>query len=170
MINIIVAYCRNRGIGFQNRLPWNLSADLRYFKKLTIGDGRNAVVMGRNTWEGLPEVAQPLPKRANIILSRGRKPKKTGSAGVWSDIPSMKNFCRKRDYSQVWIIGGEEIYKQFMDDPDLKNIYVTYIDEAFQCDTFFPSFKDNFDLKWQSGQRVNEGLPYCFRHYIPREK
>ena len=68
-MNLIVAYCRNRGIGFQNKLPWKLSQDMNRFKNLTIGNGNNAVVMGKNTWESLPQKYKPLPKRANIVLS-----------------------------------------------------------------------------------------------------
>ena len=68
-MNIIVAHCRNRGIGFQNQLPWQLSADLKKFKELTIGNGNNAVIMGRNTWASLPSRYKPLPKRENIVLT-----------------------------------------------------------------------------------------------------
>ena len=68
-MNLIVAYCRNRGIGFKNKLPWKLSSDMNRFKNLTIGDGNNAVIMGRNTWESLPQKFKPLPKRSNIVLS-----------------------------------------------------------------------------------------------------
>ena len=68
-MNLIVAYCRNRGIGFQNKLPWKLSQDMNRFKNLTIGNGNNAVVMGKNTWESLHQKYKPLPKRANIVLS-----------------------------------------------------------------------------------------------------
>ena len=67
MINIIVAYCKNRGIGICNRLPWYLPQDLKRFKLLTTGD-ENSIIMGRKTWESLP--VKPLPKRKNIIVSR----------------------------------------------------------------------------------------------------
>ena len=68
-MNLIVAYCKNRGIGFKNTLPWKLSLDMNRFKKLTIGNKNNAVIMGRNTWESLPLKYKPLPKRTNIILT-----------------------------------------------------------------------------------------------------
>ena len=67
-VKLIVAYCKNRGIGFQNQLPWRLSADLKRFKELTIGNGNNAVIMGRNTWASLPSEYKPLPKRENIVF------------------------------------------------------------------------------------------------------
>ena len=68
MINIIVAYCKNRGMGINNQLPWMISKDLKKFKILTVGNGKNCVIMGRKTWESLP--FKPLPLRANIVLSR----------------------------------------------------------------------------------------------------
>ena len=67
-MNIIVAACKNRGIGFKNKLPWKLSKEMKYFKELTIGEKNNAVVMGRNTWLSIPEKNRPLPKRENIVL------------------------------------------------------------------------------------------------------
>ncbi len=69
-MNLIVGFCKNRGIGLKNALPWHLKKDLVRFKKLTIGDGDNAVIMGRNTWNSLPKKWKPLPKRTNIVLTR----------------------------------------------------------------------------------------------------
>ena len=66
MINIIVAYCRNRGIGINNTLPWHLPEDLKRFKFLTEGSN-NTVIMGRKTWESLP--LKPLPKRNKYLQS-----------------------------------------------------------------------------------------------------
>ena len=65
-MNIVVATCKNRGIGINNKLPWRISADMNFFKYLTIGNKNNAVVMGKNTFESLP---QPLKNRDNIVVS-----------------------------------------------------------------------------------------------------
>ena len=54
-MNIVVAACKNRGIGFKNKLPWKLSKEMKYFKELTIGEKNNAVLMGRKTWLSIPE-------------------------------------------------------------------------------------------------------------------
>ena len=67
-MNIVVAACKNRGIGFKNKLPWKLTKEMKYFKELTIGEKNNAVVMGRKTWLSIPEKNRPLPKRENIVL------------------------------------------------------------------------------------------------------
>ena len=66
-INMIVACRSNNGIGFQNSIPWFIKSDLKYFSKLTKGNGNNAIVMGRKTWDSLP--LKPLPKRENIIIT-----------------------------------------------------------------------------------------------------
>ena len=70
MINIIVAYTKNKGIGFKNKIPWKLNSDLIRFKKLTIGNGNNSVIMGKKTWDSLPYNVKPLPNRTNIIISK----------------------------------------------------------------------------------------------------
>ena len=64
---MIVALCNHGGIGKNNQLPWHFKKDMQYFSKLTRGNGNNAIVMGKNTWNSLP--INPLPKRENIILS-----------------------------------------------------------------------------------------------------
>ena len=73
---MIVAIARNSGIGWKNTIPWRLGADLKYFKKKTIGNGNNAIVMGQNTWLSLTNSSKKmvfLPKRDNIILSKKNK-------------------------------------------------------------------------------------------------
>jgi len=66
MYHIIVAQCKNRGIGYENKIPWQIYEDMKLFSKKTRGQGNNAIVMGRKTWESLPY--QPLLKRTNIIV------------------------------------------------------------------------------------------------------
>ena len=67
---MIVAMDRDGCIGKGNGLPWRLSSDMARFKRLTEADGFNSVVMGRRTWESLPDNFRPLPERANIVMSR----------------------------------------------------------------------------------------------------
>ena len=75
-MNIVVATCKNRGIGIKNQLPWRLLSDLYFFKYLTIGNEKNAVIMGKNTYLSLPK---PLKYRDNIVLSTSMKAKKYGT-------------------------------------------------------------------------------------------
>ena len=78
-LKLIVAMCKNNGIGMNNKIPWKISEDMVYFSKKTIGkytssddDKKNAVIMGRNTWESLPKKYKPLPNRLNVVLTRSR--------------------------------------------------------------------------------------------------
>ena len=169
-MNIIVAYCKNRGIGMANKLPWRSLKDLEHFKRLTIGDGDNAVIMGRKTWDSLPKQFKPLPKRVNIILSRNSELNYSDEVHIFSDISLAKQFCKNQKYDQVWIIGGQNIYKQFITDKEVENIYVTNIDRTFHCDTFFPPFKNRFKLKWQSDLYVEKNLVLRFQHFISNTK
>ena len=139
--NIIVAFSKNRGIGLKNRLPWNIPSDLKKFRKLTIGNGNNAVIMGKNTWDSLP--VKYLKLRDNLILSRNLKIDTvydTKLVKTFPNIETLEEHCSEKNYECVWVIGGTQIYKEFLDSKkiDIQNIYVTYIDCDFECDAFFP--------------------------------
>ena len=117
---VIAATCKNNGIGYCNTLPWNIKEDLRHFSKLTKGNGRNAIVMGKNTWKSIG--SKPLPKRDNFILSTTmnledqQSDMLTGnSTFVCKTIDEVEMKCRENNYENVWIIGGESIYKQFLE-------------------------------------------------------
>ena len=71
-INLIVAMCKNNGIGIEGKIPWHIEADMKYFSKMTKGDGLNAVIMGKNTWDSLPLIRgekRGLVGRHNFVLS-----------------------------------------------------------------------------------------------------
>ena len=104
-INIIVAYCKNNGIGLNNSLPWKISSDLKKFKNLTIGNGNNAIIMGKNTWLSLN--SSPLTKRDNLILSNTLDIDKTCNTNIvksFKNIEELKDFIYLKSYSDVWII------------------------------------------------------------------
>jgi dihydrofolate reductase len=168
-MNIIVAHCKNRGIGFQNKLPWQLSADLKRFKELTVGDGNNAVIMGRNTWASLPSEYKPLPKRENIVLTtKIDKPIITDTSDTPIFMPSLNEsikYCAERKIAQMWIIGGELLYKTAMDSVDIDNIYITHIDNDFRCDTFFPNVPSYFHLDSETSWAKEKEMIYRFEKY-----
>ena len=89
--NIIVAMCDNNGIGYKNSLPWKNSEDLKRFAKLTKGNGNNAIVMGRKTWESLPY--KPLKGRYNIVISKSSS-NYLGDK-MFSDIDKVYEYCEK---------------------------------------------------------------------------
>ena len=168
-MNIIVSHCRNRGIGVKNKLPWRLSADLKNFKELTIGDGNNAVIMGRNTWASLSSGYKPLPKRENIVLTTEiDKPIFSNTNDTPILMPSLKEtikYCKERNISQMYLIGGEFLYKTALNTVDIDNIYITHIDNDFPCDTFFPIVPSYFHLDSKTSWFKENEMRYRFEKY-----
>ena len=144
--NIIVAQCKNSGIGMSNDLPWKIKSDLKKFYKLTKGNGNNAIIMGRNTWDSLNN--KPLKLRDNLILSTSLNFEITDDNNyitkTFNNINNIIDFCKNKNYDNVWIIGGEKIYKSFLEYGNIiDNIYLTVIDKDYKCDTFFPDIDKN---------------------------
>tara|TARA_Y100000389_G_C17463570_1_gene523644 strand:+ start:2204 stop:2752 length:549 start_codon:yes stop_codon:yes gene_type:complete len=146
-INIIVAICKNNGIGINNKLPWYYSSDLKKFKTLTTGNKRNAVIMGKNTYES---INKNLPNRDNLILSKSLIiHEKSGDYLLksFNNLDSLLNFTKTKNYENIWVIGGNQIYKLFLNKNIVDNIYLTYINESYDCDIFFPKINlKNFKL------------------------
>lgn len=144
---LIAAVCKNNGIGNKGLLPWNIPEDLKFFSKVTKGTGNNAVVMGRKTWNSLSKV---LPVRDNLILSKSiEKNEKISDNLVKSfiNIGALLIFCKQKNYDEVWIIGGSEIYKQFLDNKLLDECRITYIDNDWCCDVYLPELGDDWIKK-----------------------
>lgn len=144
-INIIVAFCKTRGIGINNSLPWKIRSDMLKFKQLTIGNGNNAVIMGKNTWNSIPN--KPLIKRDNLILSNSlsfdytiydKELNKDYRHKTFTNIDTIIDYCVSASYETIWIIGGDSIYSSFLKNNLVDKLYVTYLDYEFLCDTFFP--------------------------------
>ena len=138
--NLIVAHSSNNGIGINNTIPWYIKSDLKYFKKLTTSNNKNAVVMGKNTWNSLKS---PLSNRDNLILSTTMEKidykSNNNIVKSFTNIESLIKFCNRLDYSEVWIIGGSQIYELFLQNNliDIYRLYITYIDKYYECDKFF---------------------------------
>jgi len=148
-INIIVAYCKNRGIGINNKLPWNYPEDLKQFAKITKGNGNNAVIMGRKTYES---IGRQLPRRYNIILSRN----KIFNGSATQTVKSLENaieICKERNFDEVFIIGGQSVYEEALNKKLVHKIYATEIDKEYKCDTFFPEL-NIYGAKVASLQKV----------------
>ena len=131
--NIIVATTSDGGIGYKNKLPWpHNSEDMKRFAKLTKGSGNNAIVMGRKTWESLPRGA--LPGRDNIVMSRTLENIEGGV--VLRSIEEVMKYCEERKYEKVWVIGGAEIYKIFLEKKIVREIDKTIIPGEYECDCY----------------------------------
>ena len=147
MINIIAIVDRDRAIGYQNRLIYNIPEDLIHFKQLTMG---HAVIMGRKTFESLPNGA--LPGRRNIIVSRNIDT--IDGAEVYESITEALNACRNEE--EIFIIGGAEIYRQTINIAG--RLYLTIVDKRAQAaDAWFPPY-DGWKLK---EKKQNEGFAFC---------
>jgi len=127
LISAIVAMSENRVIGFENRLPWHLPADLQYFKQVTQG---KPILMGRKTHES---IGRPLPNRENIILTRDKTFHAPGCTIVHSIESALANLPNQ---SELIVIGGAELYRQTL--PLIQRLYLTIIHQAFAGDAFFP--------------------------------
>jgi dihydrofolate reductase len=145
--NIIAAIDLKNGIGLHGTIPWKCKSDLKRFSKLTKGNGDNAIIMGRKTWESLPN-NKPLPGRINIILTHDenynnnniKKYIDDDSVHIFNTVEDVKHFCTIRDFYTCWVIGGEQIYRLFIDDSEVDHLFLTQISDTFNCDTFFPLF------------------------------
>lgn len=126
-IAIIAALARNRGIGRGGKLPWHIPADLRRFKKLTMG---HTVLMGRKTWQSL---GRPLPGRRNVVFS------KAPVTGVETYGSTREALAALKGEERVFIIGGGEVFAQFIECAD--ELYLTIVDRDVDADTFFPPFE-----------------------------
>lgn len=126
-ISIIAAVSKNNVIGKDNKLPWHLPADLAHFKKITSG---HTIIMGRKTFES---IGRPLPNRRNIVITRNTGFKAEGIEVVHSIEQAMDIT---KDEEEVFVIGGEEIYKLAF--PFTDKIYLTRVDAEIEGDAFFP--------------------------------
>jgi dihydrofolate reductase len=141
MFEIVVAVNSENGIGLDNKLPWHDPRDLKKFRLLTsvsrVGR-RNAVIMGRNTWNSLPQAVQPLPNRQNIVITSTPLIKE----GVLSydNFQSALDVCQKdTSIDRIFIIGGAKLYAEALLHPDCHIVHKSAIDSDVVCDTFFPS-------------------------------
>jgi len=133
MISIIVAVSDDWGIGKDNDLLWNISEDLKRFKRLTSG---NTVIMGKKTWESLPR--RPLPNRKNIVLTDNPAETIEGAVTAYS-IDDALSKCVKSE--EAFIIGGGSIYRQFM--PIADRLYITHVHKKAPADIYFPAIDMN---------------------------
>ena len=160
MIAIIAALARNRVIGADNKLLWHLSADLRRFKALTMG---HTVVMGRKTFES---IGRPLPGRRNVVLTRDVS---WTHAGV-EVVHSLDGLLVKMRSGGTWFVaGGAEIYQQFL--PYADRMYLTYIDQDFDGDAYFPLFDERDFIIDHSEQHSADDFfsySYSFVDYVRR--
>ena len=155
----IVVVDEKWNIGRDGGLLVHLSGDLKYFKQRTIG---KTIVIGRKTLESFPG-AKPLPGRPNLVLTRNPGYKPDGVQIFNSKEQLMEHLGP--DTEDVFICGGENIYRQFLEDCD--TFYVTKIYDSFPADRSFPNLdeRDDMEITWQSEEQEEKGIRYQFFEY-----
>ena len=123
---MIVARSRNHVIGKDNQMPWKISADLQFFKKVTMG---YPIIMGRKTWES---IGRPLPGRRNIVVSRNSDYQANGAELVSSLDQALQSL---RDFERVFVIGGQQLFNQAF--PLADQLFITESELEVEGDTFF---------------------------------
>jgi len=131
----IVAMTRNRVIGKNNKIPWRLPGEQKWFKLMTMG---HTVLMGRKTFES---IGRPLPGRQNIVVTR------SGDLDGVEIVRNLEKFDPgpyEADGKEVFVIGGAEIYRALL--PRCKTIYVTMVKQEHDGDAYFPEFESGFEI------------------------
>ncbi|MDD2216611.1 MAG: dihydrofolate reductase [Eubacteriales bacterium] len=159
----IVVVDKNWAIGKNGSLLIHLPGDLKHFKEKTRG---KVVVMGRSTLESLPG-GKPLPDRTNIVLSRN--PYYKADCTVCCSQDSLLRELEQYDTDDVYIIGGEQIYRCFL--PYCDTAYITKIDTEFKADRFFENLdkRDNWKLVNKGEPKYEQGVYYSFTEYKRNE-
>ncbi|KAH6788278.1 thymidylate synthase 1 [Perilla frutescens var. frutescens] len=175
---VVVAATHDMGIGKDGKLPWRLPGDLKYFKDITMNtldpNKKNAVMMGRKTWESIPPQFRPLPGRLNVVLTRSRNSSVANDAQnvvLCGSVLSALKLLAEPPYSlsieKVFLIGGGQILREALNAEECDAIHITEIRSHVECDTFIPPIDTSVYQPWYSSFPIEEnGIRYCFSTYV----
>lgn len=159
-MNLIVAVDKNWAIGKNNKLLVSIPQDMKYFRETTKG---KVVAMGRKTLESFPG-GQPLKNRVNVVLTTDKN-YKVNDAVIVHTVEEMVEELQKYAAEDIFVIGGESIYRQLL--PYCDTAYITKIDHAYDADTYFPNLDE--DPQWRMTKESDEqtyfDLEYVFTVY-----
>ncbi|KAF9684384.1 hypothetical protein SADUNF_Sadunf04G0112800 [Salix dunnii] len=174
---VVVAATKDMGIGKDGKLPWKLPSDLKFFKNLTLtttdSGKKNAVIMGRKTWESIPLEHRPLPGRLNVVLTRSgsfdiataENVVICGSMGSALELLAASPYCFSIE--KVFVIGGGQILRESLNAPGCDAIHITEIETDFDCDTFIPAIDTSVYHPWYSSfPKVENDIRHCFTTYV----
>lgn len=158
-INLIAAVDKNWAIGYNNKLLISIPEDMKFFMETTTG---GICIMGRGTLESLP-TGMPLKNRVNIVLTHDKVFNVSGAVIAHSVEEALDQLLAYN--KDVYIIGGESIYRQFLPYTDVA--YITYIDYKYQADRYFPNLDedDQWGLTEESEEQTYFNVEYYYRKY-----
>ena len=164
-MNIIAAVDKNWAIGYQNKLLNSIPEDMKFFRETTTG---KVVVMGRKTLDSFPG-GMPLKKRVNVVITRDLAYQKKDCVVVHS-IPEALEYLKQYPSEDIYVIGGESIYRQML--PYCDVAHITCMDYAYQADTWLPNLDRDPDwvVAADSEERTYFDLEYRFKMYVRRAK
>ena len=173
--DIVVAADRDWGIGTGTGLPWpKLKSDMAHFRRVTSAapEGRrNAVIMGRKTWESAEVAGRPLPRRLNIVISRRADlAVPDGVVRAASLAEALAAAAGAPDVAGVFVVGGAEIYREALAHPALRYVYLTRIDGRFGCSVAIPDLdaRGFAPSAWDGAQELEEaGVRYRIERLTP---
>jgi dihydrofolate reductase len=162
IVALVVAMGENRAIGKDGNLPWHLSSDLRYFRKVTLG---KPIIMGRRTFESFGRV---LDLRLNIILTRDPKYLVEGAVVARSLSEALdvaRRAAKDAGIGEIMVIGGEELFREAL--PLANRIYLTEVDARPEADTWFPAFdRDSWREIWRERPEPGPKDDYDFSFVV----
>ena len=140
-IAAVIAMDEKRLIGQSGRLPWNVPEDMAHFRQLTTG---HVVVMGRKTWDSLPQRYKPLPGRVNVVVSRAAASLSLPDGVLRASNPheAIRVASSAADNKVVWVIGGAELYRELL--PVCDEVHLTVVQGTHEGDAWLPEFEQNF--------------------------
>ena len=159
-MNLIAAVDKNWAIGYQNILLTSIPEDMKFFRQTTTG---KVVVMGRKTLESFPG-KKPLKNRTNIVLTKNPSYQAEGAIVVHNE-DELREELKKYDSEDIFVIGGESIYRQLLDECD--KAYITKIEYAYTADAYFPNLdeKEEWKITAESEEHTCFDLEYFFLIY-----
>lgn len=168
ILSMIAAIGKNNALGRDNTLLWNLPADMKHFRDTTRG---HTIIMGRKTFESLPN--GPLPQRENIVITRDKEYYRPGitimhsldEALRYAALEQGKHFEEKQEETEIFIIGGGELYTQGI--TRAHKLYITRVDDAPEAHVFFPEIGAEWKEISREDHEADDSnkLPYSFIVY-----
>ena len=162
----IVAIDSTNGIGKNNKIPWRVPEDLRYFMKTTCQGQNPGIIMGRNTWESISGIYKPLPGRLNVILSRQKDFSVPEGVLHFTSLDEALTAMNERtDIARLFVIGGGVIFEEAIKHEACGRIYLTHIYKDFGCTVFFPQHEDDFAIVNESRVYAHKKISFSFCLY-----